>query len=219
MAQSDPLKIVAFGDSITEGTYGGADVSQAWPFVLQMFLNKAGIPCEVLNMGIPGETTPEGLRRFKRQVVSQKPKLVLIMYGANDSFVPYGYNKPAVPIRQFEESLEEMIQQSLENKILPVMMTTTPLSLPAFFPEDAHTENGGNNFLEEYTDRVRLLAQLHNLHVIDHYRVWKEMDQTRQIIQKYLPDGVHPNVAGNLLMAETILNALNKIIQNEILNQ
>lgn len=217
MIKSDLLKIVAFGDSITEGTYGGADSAQTWPFVLRYLLNEAGIRSKVIKMGLPGETAPEGLRRFKRHVVRFNPGIVLIMYGANDSYAPSGNENPAVSAQQFMDSLEQMILQSKEHQILPVLMTTTPISLEGIFSEDPQTDNSHNANVRKYMGMVNSIALKNGVHLIDHFRVWMEMDENVSILQKYLPDGVHPNVEGNRLIAQTIFNALKEIIHHEII--
>lgn len=211
MAFTKKPTIVAFGDSITEGTYGGADVSQTWPVLLQHLLNDSGFKVRLLNAGIPGETAPEGLQRFNRQVVRLSPEKVLIMYGANDSFIPDACLSPVVSIAQFRESMEQMVLLAIQNSIAPVLMTTTPFSRLM----DTDGEGLQNSLLDSYVREVRAIAKQHNLPLVDHFKLWLEMDKEASILNKFLPDGVHPNVEGNRLIAQTSFEILKETFQNE----
>jgi len=92
-----PVKptIVAFGDSLTFGTGGGKNGS--YPSQLS-----ARIGREIINLGVPGETTESAIVRLD-DVVMYDPGIVLITLGGNDL-------KNGVPIRETFQNLELIIQ-------------------------------------------------------------------------------------------------------------
>lgn len=69
--------IIAFGDSLTDGTGAGRDVS--YPAHLSALIGRP-----IVNAGVPGETTADGLRRLDRDVLSQDARIVLLCMGGND---------------------------------------------------------------------------------------------------------------------------------------
>jgi lysophospholipase L1-like esterase len=83
--------LVAFGDSITDGTQSGTDQNRRWPNLLARRLAEAGIRVSVVNGGIGGGRVladgvgPNGLARFDRDVLALPGVThVTVMLGIND---------------------------------------------------------------------------------------------------------------------------------------
>jgi lysophospholipase L1-like esterase len=88
--------ILAFGDSLTYGT--GVTSELSYPSVLA---NQIGFT--VINKGIPGELSADGLIRLPGLLNEHKPALVILCHGGNDFLHKQ-------PIKQLEQNLKQMIQ-------------------------------------------------------------------------------------------------------------
>ena len=69
--------ILAYGDSLTYGK--GVEEEQSYPSVLADLSNR-----EVINAGISGETTKQGLARLARVLEESDPHLMILLEGGND---------------------------------------------------------------------------------------------------------------------------------------
>ena len=79
------LRILVLGDSCAFGF--GLPAEQAWPARLQAHLQEAGRPAEVLNAGVPGYSSAQGLVLARRLLPRLSPDLVVVAFGWNDSSV------------------------------------------------------------------------------------------------------------------------------------
>jgi acyl-CoA thioesterase-1 len=81
-AAAAPPRILALGDSLTAGF--GLSPEQAFPARLQARLAADGIDVRVLNGGVSGDTTADGLARLD-WALADHPDIVLVELGANDA--------------------------------------------------------------------------------------------------------------------------------------
>ncbi len=73
--------IVALGDSLTAGQ--GVDPDSNYPSLLQRKIDKEGLAYKVLNYGVSGDTSGQGLNRLD-SIINLKPAIVIVELGAND---------------------------------------------------------------------------------------------------------------------------------------
>ncbi len=104
MKDSRPL-LVCFGDSLTAGY--GTDPGESYPDDLQRLLDAGGYNYRVVNSGISGNTTKDGVERMAR-VMAKHPRLVVLEFGGNDGL-------RGLPIEQTQANLETMIEYLQQN--------------------------------------------------------------------------------------------------------
>jgi lysophospholipase L1-like esterase len=75
-------RIVCMGASPTFGW--GVEENDAYPAVLREELKKRGVIAEVINGGVPGYTSWQGLRWLRRDALGWAPDLVTVAYDLND---------------------------------------------------------------------------------------------------------------------------------------
>jgi acyl-CoA thioesterase-1 len=80
--QAAPIRIVAFGDSLTAGY--GLKPSEAFPVQLAAALKAKGYDVDIANAGVSGDTTAAGLERFD-WAIPEGTEAVILELGANDA--------------------------------------------------------------------------------------------------------------------------------------
>lgn len=104
-------KILILGDSLTYGT--GANAGQDYPTLLAQ-----NTGWHVINAGVPGETSEEGLARLADLLKEHEPHLLMIELGGNDFL-------KKIPVTQTESSLRAIIQMAKEERI-PTLLIAIP---------------------------------------------------------------------------------------------
>lgn len=169
LTDSQPLRILAFGDSLV----AGFAVSRKAGFAVQLekSLISAGFSAEVINAGVPGDTSAGGRARLE-QALNIEPHLALLEFGANDNLLGL---EPAT----LEANLEAMIQRFQENRI-PVLLTgIKPL------------RDLGGNYQTEFSEVFSRLAAKHQL---PFYADFLAGVAGQPELNK--ADGIHPNPKG-----------------------
>lgn len=93
--------LVCFGDSLTAGA--GIDADQAYPADLQRLLDGQGYNYRVVNAGVNGNTTKDGLDRVG-DVLRLHPQVVVVEFGGNDGL-------RGLPAAQAQRNLDSIVRQ------------------------------------------------------------------------------------------------------------
>jgi lysophospholipase L1-like esterase len=198
------IRIVAFGDSITAGERDGVTRDQTFVSDVETELRAGGLDVGIRNAGIVMQSTDDAMTRYQRDVIGAKPRVVMIMFGSNDSFIEGGMTKERVSLDRYRRNLESMIERAKAAGIRPILMTPPRWGLR---PLNGLGENP-NPRLEPYVQACRDIAADQAVPLVDHYADWKAAEENGQPIAGLTTDGLHPNPTGHARMAALLLPVL-----------
>ena len=188
-ATETPFEIVCLGDSVT-GVYYHTGGQRAYPEMLELAL-KSQLPdaeVHVINAGISGHTTKDGLARLETDVLQHRPNLVTISFGLNDL--------TRVSADQFRANLEELIDRCRTPQCQVVLCTPNAV---------LETPDRPITRLEEYCDIIRSVGKDKGVLVCDQYgagqRLMRRAPRTWRLT---MSDAIHPNMDGHKRMAEEL---------------
>ena len=177
--------IVAFGDSLSAGY--GAEPGKSFPDFLQKDLDAAGLHWRVLNAGVSGNTTTDGLDRIQ-EVLARKPRITILEFGGNDGL-------RGLPLQTTRDNLAQMIR-TLEaggSKVLVAGMTLPP--------------NYGGDYITKFGEIYVDLAKKYNLPRIPF--LLSDVVFRPGMMQQ---DGIHPTAQGNQIVAQTVMRYLKPML-------
>lgn len=197
------LTIVAFGDSITAAVE--QKLENRWPTMLELAL-RARFPdaeLKVINAGVGGNTTREGIARIESDVLRHNPDLVLVEFG-NDGTPEENRH---VPYDEFIANLDciraKVSERSNGRTVLLVFTPIIDAWHSAAFPSLTAWRNGGQDASQEqYRHRMRQFAITRELTLADADRALRSAMAKHGDGEYILPDGVHVTEQGNRLVAQ-----------------
>jgi lysophospholipase L1-like esterase len=189
-----PIRIVCLGDSVTKAVRPGVTADETFCAVLEQQLRAGGRDVAVINAGIGGNTTADGLARFEIDVLAHEPNFVVIMFGLNDSWIDDGQTRSRLTVDQYRSNLATMVQRLRDRGVETILMTPNPAIAPKY-------PAARNVTLKPYVNVVRELAQREQLPLVDVYRRIAEMAIEGVDLNSLFTDAMHPNPAGQKLIA------------------
>ena len=205
-----PVRILALGDSITKGARPNVAPTQIFSALLQSDLRAHGLRAEVHNVGIGGERTDQALERLTRDVISQRPDLVTVMYGTNDSWVDEGRTESRLSLEQYTHNLQLLVARLVAAHTRVVLMTA-----PRF--GDKNPRNGlgedPNVRLASYMERCRQVAREAQVPLVDHFAAWTQAEARGRRVQEWTTDGCHPNPAGHAELAPRVITVVEPLVR------
>jgi acyl-CoA thioesterase I len=178
--------ILVFGDSLSDGFM--LKRSEAYPALLGQKLHTAGLNFQVTNASATGGTTEGGLERLPAHLKHRIDILVLEL-GINDAF-------RGLPVDQIEHNLQQIIDK-VKARNPNVHIVIAGIQLPNYTAEDYVSAFG-----KMFTD----LASKNNAALVPYLLQGVAGDPSLN-----LPDGIHPNAAGQKILAENVWRVLEPI--------
>ncbi len=217
LIKGEKTTIVAFGDSVTAGYFKSGDEfhserddSAVYHQVLGQKLRNIVPNCnlEVINAGVGGETSGQGLKRFESDVAAKKPDLCIVCWGLNDS---------NGVVENYKANLTETFKRLQDLGCDIVFMTPNMLNT-RFCPETAEVhkeyavktakhQNEGK--MDMFMDGARQVCAEMGVTVCDCYAKWKKLYEigvdTTLLLDNYIN---HPTREMHVFFADCLFDTL-----------
>ena len=178
--------ILVFGDSLSDGFM--LKRSEAYPALLAKKLGAAGLKFQVINASASGGTTDGGLERLPAHL-KQRTDIFILELGINDVF-------RGVPTDQIETNLQQIIDK-VKARNPNVHVIIAGMQLPGYTADD-YVSAFGNMFAD--------LATKNGAALVPYLLKGAAGNPSLN-----LPDGIHPNAAGQKILAENVWRVLEPI--------
>lgn len=178
--------ILVLGDSLSQGF--GLTPSEAYPMLLAKKLRAAGLNFQVTNASAAGGTTEGGLERLPAHL-KRKIDIFIVELGINDAF-------RGVPVDQIQNNLQQIIDK-VKARNPNVRVVIAGMKLPNY-AADGYVSAFGKMFTD--------LAAKNGAALVPYLLQSVAGDPSMN-----LPDGIHPNAAGQKILAETVWHVLESV--------
>ena len=186
--QKTALKtILFFGNSLTAGY--GLEPNEAFPVLIQKRIDSLGLPYTSVNAGVSGETSSGGNSRIDWILKSQVDVFVLEL-GANDGL-------RGIPVKETRRNLQSIIDK-VKVKYPEAKMVLAGMQIPP---------NMGATYSKQFREAFVELAQTNNMVLIPFL-----LEGVGGVPDMNLPDGIHPNVEGEKIVAENVWQVLKGVL-------
>lgn len=179
--------ILFFGNSLTAGM--GLEVEEAFPALIQKKLDSASLNYKVINAGLSGETTASGKNRLS-WLLKQKIDVFVLELGANDGL-------RGIPLDETRRNLQNMINKVKEHNP-EITIVLAGMQIPP---------NMGIDYTKDFQAIFPDLAQKNELTLIPF--LLKDVAGIPELNQ---PDGIHPTVEGQIIVADNVWEVLRKTL-------
>ncbi|HEX3471665.1 MAG TPA: arylesterase [Silvibacterium sp.] len=178
--------IVTFGDSLTAGY--GADPGHSYPDYLQQLLDSRGYEYRVINKGISGNTTKDGVNRLK-DVLAANPQIVVVEFGGNDGL-------RGLPVTATRTNLDQIIStlQSAGVKVVLAGITLPP--------------DYGPDYIRDINETFTITAKKYKVPLLPFL-----LANVYNVPGAMQDDGIHATAKGNKLVAENVFGLLKPLLK------
>jgi lysophospholipase L1-like esterase len=189
LVKQEQFNLIFIGDSITHGFESGGEAVWA----------KYYAPRKALNLGFSGDRTEHVLWRLEHgEVDGQKPKLIVMMIGTNNT--GHREDKPQDIAAGVKAILDELKVKAPSAKVL----------LLAIFPRSAHTTDAPRVNNEQANALIAKFADNQRVFFLNINNKLLEKDGT--LSNSIMPDLLHPNANGYEIWAKAIEPSVAKLL-------
>lgn len=181
-------RIVCFGDSLTAGY--GTEAGQAYPDYLQAELDQRGYSYHVINAGISGNTTKDGVERVS-SIVAMKPDIVVVEFGGNDGL-------RGLRIADTRANLDRIVSTLTASGTRVVLAGIT-------LPPDY-----GADYIRQFNETYELLARKFHVPMLPF--LLKGVFGVDGMMQ---PDRTHATAQGNKVVASNVFTLIEPLLKKE----
>jgi acyl-CoA thioesterase-1 len=179
--------IVFFGNSLTAGY--GVSPSEAFPAIIQKKIDSLGLPYQVINAGVSGETSSGGKTRID-WILREPVDIFILELGANDGL-------RGTPLSETKKNLQDIIDK-VKTKYPDTKLVFAGMEIPPNMGQAYTTE-----FRNIYTDLAAKNKMTLIPFLLEGVGGEPELNQA---------DGIHPTAEGHLIVAENVWKQLKKLL-------
>jgi acyl-CoA thioesterase-1 len=180
--------ILVFGDSLSDGFM--LKRSEAYPALLAKKLRAAGLNFLVTNASASGGTTDGGLERLPPHL-KHKIDVLILELGINDAF-------RGVPINEIQNNLQEIIDR-VKARNPNARVVITGMQLPGYT---------GDDYVSAFGQMFADFAAKNGAALVPYL-----LEGVAGNPSLNLADGIHPNAAGQKILAENVWRVLEPVAQ------
>lgn len=182
-------QILVIGDSLS-AEYGLPQGS-GWVSIIAERLHKLGTGYQIHNSSISGDTTSGGLSRLPADLKRVDPDIVIIELGANDAL-------RGLSLDVARDNLAQMIRlaQDVDAQIVLAGMQIPP--------------NYGPRYADQFAALFPDLATAHHATLVPFL-----LDGFATQADMFLDDGIHPNQAAQPIIADTVWEYLEPLLDSD----
>jgi acyl-CoA thioesterase-1 len=180
--------VVFLGDSLTAGL--GVQPAEAFPALIAEKIRKAGLPFEVQNAGLSGDTSAGGARRID-WLLQRRVDVLVLELGANDGL-------RGLELKSLQANLQAIIDKT-KAKNPQVKIVLAGMQVPP---------NLGKEYADGFQRIFADLARDNNATLIPF--LLEGVGGHRDLNQ---PDSIHPSAAGHRVVADLVWRALEPILR------
>ena len=179
--------IVFFGNSLTAGY--GLSPEQAFPALIQKRIDSLGLPYQVINAGVSGETSSGGKTRID-WILREPVDIFVLELGANDGL-------RGTPLSETKKNLQDIIDK-VKAKYPDSKLVFAGMEIPP---------NMGQEYTTEFRNIYIELAAKNKMTLIPF--LLEGVGGEPELNQA---DGIHPTAEGHLIVAENVWKQLEKLL-------